>query len=86
MIEKIEAVILVNTPTSNIIPPINSARAIGSCISGGRPICISQSCQLGSNFFKLWTRNIEPRAARIPQWAMSCNLFSLNIASANMCA
>ena len=51
--ENITPVILVKIPTIRDIPPMNSANAMGSCISGGIPIPISHSCQLGSNFFKL---------------------------------
>ena len=81
---KMEPVTLVNTPTTNSIPPMNSANAIGSCISGGIPILINHSCQLLSNFFKLCTMNIAPIDALIPQWVMSCTTFPFRTASVFM--
>jgi len=50
MIEINDAEILVKTPMINKIPEINSASAIGICISGGSPICSSMVTKPGPNF------------------------------------
>ncbi len=78
-------VILVRTPVIKKIPPMNSARAIGNCISGGSPaVSTNQPYQLGSNFLILCTRKVAPKTARRPQWVMSCHFVSFRVASTNI--
>ena len=79
-----EAEILDKTPTIKRIPPTVSARAIGICNSAGSPKGpVRKPTKPGPNLPDPWTMKITPIVALRPQNAISCSLFSRNMASVN---
>lgn len=81
--DKIDEEILDKTPRIIRIPPIVSAKAIGICNSGGKPIFDKKPAVPGLNFPDPWTIKIAPITDLNPIKAISCNLPSENFASAN---
>jgi len=84
IIEKIDAVILVRTPVIRKIPPINSARAIGSRISGGRPaVSTSQLTQQAIKAYEVQNKVLMDTAEASKQAFNAFNENTKSFASLN---
>ena len=77
MIDINDADNLLRTPITNKIPGINSAKAIGICISAGNPMFDKKLVNQGLNLPIPWTIKITPIADLMPIKTTSLSSFSL---------
>ena len=85
IMESNEAETLLRTPIIIKIPGINSANAIGICISAGSPNGpVRNPTKPSPNLLTPWAMKIAPMADLKPIIAMSFNFPSENFASGNI--